>query len=231
MRRRLSALISAFGCALLLAPSPSFAQQSLNIYVGGFFPLGLNARDFDDVLFQNQDYLAFWFPDFNGPTIGAEYLVGIGDFVEAGAGIGYYKQTVPSVYADLINDNGSEIYQDLRLRITPMTATFRFLPLGRNAGVVPYVGAGVGIFSWRYSETGDWVDPIDGTIYFDNFVGSGTSVGPVFLGGLRVPLGMMDVGGEVRYQRATGDLPADQFYSSKIDLGGWTYSATFNIRF
>ena len=40
------------------------------------------------------------------------------------------------------------------------------------------------------------------------------------------------VGGEVRYQSAVADLPADQdFTGSKIDLGGFNYLLTFNVRF
>ena len=58
------------------------------------------------------------------------------------------------------------------------------------------------------------------------------NVGPVFLGGVQFPVGSLKVGGEVRYQKAEGDLPPDQgFSSNKIDLGGWTYAATVSIGF
>jgi hypothetical protein len=54
----------------------------------------------------------------------------------------------------------------------------------------------------------------------------------VILGGVRVPVGKWGVGGEIRYQAAVGNLPADQsFAGSKIDLGGITYAATFKVRF
>ncbi len=221
----------------LMLPATANAQQSLNLYVGGFVPLGEDARArtdggwSDDVLVNNLDYLAFNLRDFNGGTAGAEYLVGVGQWLDAGLGVGIYQRTVPSVYADLVNVNGSEIEQDLKLRIVPFTATVRWLPLGRSTAVQPYIGAGVGVFAWRYSETGDFVDPVDDSIDPASYVGSGTATGPVILGGLRFPVGAWHLGGEVRYQRATGDLPADQFFSSKIDLGGWTYVATFNVHF
>ena len=64
---------------------------------------------------------------------------------------------MPSVYRDFVNTNGAEIAQDLKLRIVPFTATVRFLPIGRG-GVEPYVGGGLGVFNWRYSETGEFVD-------------------------------------------------------------------------
>jgi len=47
-----------------------------------------------------------------------------------------------------------------------------------------------------------------------------------------VPVGSWGVGGELRYQAASGSLPADQdFAGSKIDLGGLSYTFTINIRF
>jgi len=92
-------------------------------------------------------------------------------------------------------------------------------------------GAGVGVFNWRYVESGDWVDS-NNDIYRDSFVGSGTATGPVILGGLRIPAGIWDIGGEVRWQKAKGELPTSESFSAdSINLGGWTYSATFNIHF
>ena len=54
---------------------------------------------------------------------------------------------MPTVYTDFVNANGTEIEQDLKLRIVPFTATVRFLPLGHHDGVEPYIGAGVGVFN------------------------------------------------------------------------------------
>ena len=76
---------------------------------------------------------------------------------KAGVGVNYYQRTVPSVYRDVVSDDGFEIAQELKLRVIPISATIRFLPIGRG-GVEPYVGAGIGIFPWRYSEVGEFVD-------------------------------------------------------------------------
>jgi opacity protein-like surface antigen len=230
--RRLTVLTTLFGLAALLAPSTSYAQQSLNLYVGGFVTKGEDARDRDDVLWNNLDFLAFNIKDFNGGTVGAEYLVGLSEFLDAGLGVGVYKRTVPSVYADLVDVSGFEIEQDLKLRMVPFTATIRFLPLGRSAGIEPYIGAGVAIVNWRYSESGEFVDFTDRSTFRDNFVGKGTATGPTVLGGVRFPVGNWAIGGEVRWQDAKGDLPSDLgFAGSTVDLGGWNYLATFNIRF
>jgi hypothetical protein len=70
--------------------SPAFAQQSLNIYFGGFSPNGEDSRIKDngvsnDVLVNNLDFFAFNISDFRGGIVGADYLAGLGEFLEAGA--------------------------------------------------------------------------------------------------------------------------------------------------
>lgn len=230
--RRLTVVTALFVLAGLVAPASSYAQQSLNFYIGGFVPKGEDARDRRDVLWNNLDFLSFDIKDFNGATVGAEYLVGLNEFVDAGLGVGLYKRTVPSVYASYVNRNGLEIEQDLKLRMVPFTATIRFLPLGRSAGIEPYIGAGVAIINWRYSESGDFIDFTDGSVFRENYVGDGTATGPTVLGGIRIPLGNWGFGGEIRWQDAKGDLPTDLgFAGDKIDLGGWNYLATLNVRF
>ena len=228
--RLLALVILAFG---LLWTSPASAgEQSLNLYIGGFMPRGADGRVDDDVLFRNQEFLFFDISQFNGATVGAEWLVALGDHVDAGLGVGFYANTVPAVYTYLINDDGSEIAQDLRLRITPVTATVRFLPLGRRGPVRPYIGAGASIYWWRYSETGQFVDANDSGIFYDTFAASGTDVGPVVFGGITVPVGPAGIGTEIRYQAGTGELPPDLgFAGSAIDLGGLSVLATVSFRF
>ena len=232
MRRTLTVL--AF--ALISAATPAAAQQSINFHFGAFTPAREDARSrsdgrSDDVLVNNLNVFAFDINDFDSVTFGGEWLVALGTHAEAGLGLGIYSDSVDSVYRDLVNADFSEIEQEFKLRIVPFTATFRFLPLGRKAAVQPYIGGGIGVFWWRYTETGEFVD-FDSTIFRDTYVGEGTSVGPVILGGVRFPVGKWDIGGEIRYQDAEGDLPTDQGFSgTKIDLKGFNYLVTFNIRF
>ena len=231
MRRLLLCLVVFLAISGILLPAPTYAQQSLNLTVGGFVPRGEDSRVDGDVLFNDLNFFLFDLNEFRGGTVGAEWLVALNERAEVGLGIGYYAQTVNSSFLDLINEDGSEIEQRLRLRIVPFTATFRLLPFGRLIAVQPYIGAGVGVLSWRYTETGDFVD-FDQNIFRDRFVGRGTSTGPVILGGVRFPIGRVDVGAEIRHQSGEGELdPIDFAGASKIDLGGFSYLATFNIRF
>jgi len=225
------ASIVAAAAAVLLVPSVASAQQSLNFSVGGFVPRGEDGRDRDDVLVNNLDFLAFNIKDFSGATVGAEWLTSLGDKFEAGLGTGYYARTVPTVYLDFVNNNGTEIEQDIKLRVVPFTATVRFLPMGHGNGIEPYIGGGVGVLAWRYSETGQFL-ATDSSIFRGNFVTNGSASGPLILGGIRIPVGSWGLGFEARHQSAEGKIPAeDDFAGTKIDLGGFTYNFTVHVRF
>ena len=238
----------SFGAAVavaMFAPSPAQAQitrvsssasehrQAVGVTVGGFLLKGEDSRADGDVLFADLESLAFDIKDFNGATVSGEWLVGLSNYLEAGVSAGFYQRSVPSVYRNTVNANGSEIEQELKLRMVPLTATVRFLPLGHGS-VEPYVGAGIGAFRWRYSETGDFVDFSDNSIFRDRFIANGTAFGPVVLGGIRFPFAdMWDVGFEGRYQWAEGDTkPAESgLLGSKIDLGGFNAAVTLHVRF
>jgi len=215
----------------VVATPVASAQQSVGLYIGGFTPRAEDGRSADDVLVNNLNFLVFNIKDFNGATVGGEYLVGLGNNLEAGLSVGFQTKSVPSVYADFVNLNGTEIEQQLKLRIIPFNATIRLLPLGNHGSITPYIGGGVGVFGWRYSESGQFL-ATDNSIFRDSFVGSGSATGPVILGGLRGRMGNWAPGFELRYQKAEGELPADQeFAGARIDLGGFTYAFTMNVRF
>lgn len=217
--------------ALVLLPGVASAQQSVSFNLGYFALRGVDARPVEDVLVQDLNYHAFDIHHFNGVTVGGEWLLPVSQLFEVGVGIGYYQRTTPAVYLDYVNANGAEIPQEFKLRIVPFTGLVRFIPTGRRAAVQPYIGAGIGVFLWRYSETGQFIDQ-SGGVFNGNFVGTGTNVGPVIVGGVRFPVSTgFAFGGEIKYQHAEGSLNPTDFNGSKIDLGGFTYQATFILRF
>jgi opacity protein-like surface antigen len=225
--------------ALVLTVSvaaPAAAQQSFNVNLGYFSLRGDESRVAGDVLiadrFNNNLPLFFQTKDFNNVSLNGEWFVPIGDFIEAGAGVGFYRRTVPSVYETFTKPGGAEIAQDLKLRIVPITFAVRVMPFGRDAIVRPYVGAGVAVFNWRYSEVGEFIDASDNSIFSERFSAKGTDAGPIVMGGVVFPIGdSFATGGEVRYQKAEGSLPLDQFLGDRIDLGGFTYSWTMQFKF
>jgi len=231
MRFRMACVVVSLA-SLLGADSALAQQQQLNFSFGLFAVRGEDARVEGDALVVNRDLYLFDFKDFNGPSIGADYLVGLGDYFEVGAGIGYTSRTVDTIYDDFVRPDGTEIEQQLKLRVVPMTATVRVLPLGHTTPFQPYIGGGIGIYNWRYSETGDFVNfsVVGQPVFRESYAASGTSIGPVAVFGLRFPVGNAIVGGEMRYQKAEGDLDERDFLGPKIDLGGFHYSATVGFR-
>jgi len=243
MRRQLLSVAAVVLTAGFLAAPSASAQQSVNFFVGGFVPVSADARGditnarSNDILIHVRDYLTFDPNRLRGVTFGGEYLAPLGDFFEAGASVGYFEHTISAYDTKFVAPNGSNVFADLKLRIVPFNATFRFLPIGRHKyGVEPYIGGGIGVFGWRYSESGQFVDPADRSIFNGTFAASGTATGPVILGGLRFPMGMAVPGFEVKWQKAKTDfLPtgagADFPPNTLVDLGGMNYLFTFAIRF
>ena len=239
------AAVSTTASAQVVQVTRADARHSIGFNLGYLMVKGedgrpdvcFTANDDCDTLVANlrgTDPLFFLFDDFNSVTFGGEWLYAINDYIETGVGVSYYQGTAPSVYDDLVNADGREIVQELKLRMAPVSATVRFLPIGRSGPVEPYVGGGIGFINWRYSETGEFVDSSDGSIFRANYKANGTAIGPVLLGGVRFPLSdALLMGAELRWQKAEGDTnPVEsQLLGNKIDLGGASFNFTMHVRF
>ncbi len=227
-------LVVASGCMVLACSGAALAQD---VVIGGnigmFVVKNEEDRDRNDVLRQNLTFLDFYLDDFDSASAGGDFSVSVGSFIEVGAGLNYYKATVPTVYSRFVDSDGTEIESDLKLRNIPLSLTAKVFPLTRDAGVQPYVGAGVQFNRWQYTEVGEFLDFDTGEIFRDSFVDDGMEIGPVFLAGIRFAVGgNLLLGGEWRYSTAKGDLdPSLGFYGDTIDLGGNTWLFTLAYKF
>ncbi len=245
MRRVVSCLAVMLVTVLAFAaPASAQAVQSFEFSVGGFFPRGLDSRPSTDVLvndlippqIQGQPSaqpLAFRISDLDGADVRASWNITFAHHVEAAFGVGYYKGHTSAIYANVVNPDGSNIVEDLNLRIVPLTADIRFLPLGKRSTIQPYFGIGVGAFLWHYAESGSFVDN-NNNIFTGVFPSNGTAVGPTISGGVKLPLrrshNAFTV--DVRYQMAKGNLdPTQGFAGTQIDLTGLSTNFGFQIRF
>jgi hypothetical protein len=243
MMKRTGFCVVLAAAAVLGLVDPAYAQrasglggatapQTINFTFGVFVPKGEDSRVADDVLNVNREFLVFDIGDFKSATIGGEWLLPIGNFVEAGAGISFAQKTVPSVYAEFIDSDGSEIEQEIKLRQIPIAFTVRALPLGQQNPVQPYIGGGINVIRWKYTEDGDFIDfnEPEFPVFTETYEASGGKVAPVILGGVRYAGDAFTVGGEFRWQKADVDLNTD-FAGSKLDLGGYTLQFTLGVRF
>jgi hypothetical protein len=225
------ARLLAAGMLAMVVAHPAGAQQTLNVSIGYFTPRGEDARTSGDVLVANRTFLTFEFGEFSGPALGVEWLFALHDRFEGGIGLSFSRRTVPSVYSDFVASDGSEIEQELRLRLVPIAFTVRLTPLGPASAVQPYIGGGLAIINWRYSESGEFIDFRAGRVLFrDRFVADGNTTGPVALGGVRFVSTNFSAGFEIRFHGADDDLD-ERFAGPTIDLGGWTYQGTVGVRF
>ena len=135
-KRFMTQLFVAVACVLASAGAAA-AQQTLNLSVGWFTPHGQDSRVEGDVLNANRTFLRFDIKDFNGITGGGEWLAPLGDFFEVGVGAHAYRGTTTSVYTDFVDRDGTEIEQDIKLRLIPLSATIRLVATGKDAAVPP----------------------------------------------------------------------------------------------
>ena len=236
--------------ALLLTAAPASAQvvHSLHVGAGGFFPRALDNRIEEDVLLRNfvgapfdfdpnlSDALDFRMRDFRTGYFFGEWNVSLNERVEVGAGAGFLRATAPSRYLDVVDEvTRADVRQRLRLRIVPVSGVVRFLPFGTASTVQPYIGAGVSALLFRYREEGEFVDPFTAEIFEDRFTASGSALGTLVLGGVRIPIGgdVFGVTFEYRHQFGAGKTGGEDegFLADKIDLTGGQFTGGLLVRF
>jgi hypothetical protein len=86
-------MVNRLGCAAIAACAilagsarPALAQQTLNFSFGYFTPKGEDARVDGDILITNRNSFVFDVKDFNSASVGGEWLVALGNYLEGGAG-------------------------------------------------------------------------------------------------------------------------------------------------
>ena len=219
--------------AIAAAAQPAFAQQTLNLSWG--YSMMRTGRVPTDILLIEHHDLAFEFRDFNVPAVGVEWLMPFGNALEAGLGASLSRDTVPTIHVGVVNSDGSAIPRDLGLRQIPFALTARFLPLGQSYTVQPYIGGGLVVINWQFSESGDFATPARRTVFRnEHYSANGNATGVTLLAGLRtVTLDKFAFGIEARYQRARGHFGPvfARQVDPDLDLGGLTLLATAGMRF
>ena len=261
---RASVRVSLLALLLSAVAVPASAQivHSINFGAGFLQPRGFDGRVVGDVLVANltrpelpsypgnTDSLDFDFDRF-GPhsadinkframPVFFEWNMGFTRHLEVSVGAAFVNRRVSSVYRDLVDSHGTatesddtEILQDIRLQTFPLSGVVRYV-FGPQTGVQGFVGGGAAAVVYRYSEVGQFVDPIDLSVFNGNFRTNGVAPGGLLLGGARFGLGgdVFAITTEARYQWATGKTPgAPDFVGDKIDLSNWSLNFGFLIRF
>ena len=231
MVKQLSCILVLACAALAASASPALAQQTLNVSFGSFLIRNQGRVETDILHIEHNDF-KFDLSDFNSIAIGGEWLMPFGNLFEAGAGVSLARRTVSTAHVRLANSDGSPIAKSLGLRQIPMAFTVRVLPLGQSYKVQPYIGGGVAVIRWRFTESGDVVTPNGSIFRNEQYVATGNAVGPMVLLGLRVSGETLAFGFEGRYQTALGSFGPvfARVQNPDIDLDGWTAQFTAGLR-
>ncbi|MDH4196800.1 MAG: hypothetical protein OEW05_05280 [Candidatus Aminicenantes bacterium] len=261
MKRPLILIAALF----LLLPSLGLAN-TLTIRLGYFIP---GFKDFDNTgnsLWSIEfDQMSFLKRDFQEGVLGVTYDYFVSRQLSLGISVDTYNKSKAGFYRDWVgyefdegtfafpleydSQNAFSIAHNLNVSITPVIVSVKLTPLGRRNKVVPYLGAGAGIYFWTVSMRGEIVDFSDEWIYEDEEVGdvpiygiaitnareSRINFGYQAFAGIMVPIAQrltIDVG--ATYSAARGKFRNSEYGFEgfdDFDLGGITIAAGINYWF
>jgi opacity protein-like surface antigen len=245
----------AIAVALALASpgTPLSAQLAGNGYLfhapyvtfnirGGYSAATAGSDVFDDVTQQ----LTLNKRDFGSLTFGGDVAFRITSKLDLSLDAGYSRSSHKSEFRDFIDNNDLPIEQTTMFERIPLTANLKLhlAPTGRSIGhlawipsrVVPYIGGGVGVMSYRFRQQGDFVDFNNNNAVFTSTIdtqadGKDWAFMQQVMAGVDYNFSpMLGVTLDARYLHARGDLGTAFNGYDKIDLSGASASVGFSVR-
>lgn len=175
------------------------------------------------------DYWDNKFRDFTGSRNDLRDAIGGGDFIyhfdrfnAVMFSASFYSTTAGQSYRNFLDQDNNRIRHNTDLDIASGTVAYVLFPAGTHTPVIPYLGAGVGIYGWRLRETGDFIDFANNNqIFSARLESNGTAFGYFFLAGLEIPLTRhLALLVDGRYTKAHDTLSGDFDGFGRLDLSG-----------
>ena len=135
----------------------------------------------------------------------------------------YFEGQQDQSYRDFEDNHGNRITHTSTLEVSPITAGLVVRLAPPQSPIVPYVGAGGGLYVWRYEESGDFIDFGGSTlpVFTDTLEEEGSVLGYYVLAGLEVPVSSnFSIIAEGRWDRADDELSGDFEGLGTLDLSG-----------
>ncbi|HEX7981311.1 MAG TPA: outer membrane beta-barrel protein [Gemmatimonadaceae bacterium] len=183
--------------------------------------------------------------DFGSLTIGGDVGFSITSRLDLTLDAAYSRSSHKSEFRDFVDNNNLPIEQTTTFERVPLTANLklRLASPGRAIGrlawipsrVVPYVGAGVGVMSYRFRQQGDFVD-FNTNAVFPSTVdtqedGKDWAFIQQAMAGVEYNFSpMFGVTLDARYLHGRGDLGTAFTGYDKIDLSGASASVGLSMR-
>jgi len=210
--------LAILAAVLILAPSLAFCN-AFSLRAGYFFPRAQHGTDHPDSLWTIElDNMSFKKSDFTNSIMGLSYEYFLTRELSLVFGLDTYERIKAGYYKDWVGyefDDGNfafpleyyegdfDVSHSFTVSLLPIQFSLKVLPLGRRTKIIPYLGAGVGVYIWGVRLRGDMIDFSDEYIYEDPDLGD-VSVYPIqptqadettrfsfgyhWFGGLQVPI-------------------------------------------
>ena len=171
--------------------------------------------------------------DFEDSTLGVEWVKFLGDRLGLAIGATVWEGGADQAYLDYVDNRGFDIFHRTDLEVSSLTMGLLYHLTQRDRAVVPYVGFGGGVWGWRLTESGEFIDfTRDFEIFDDFFEDEGTALGYYWRIGLEVPIAdNWAVHAEARWHELDDDLGRDFEGLGALDLSGKSVSAGLSVSF
>ncbi|MCP4203215.1 MAG: outer membrane beta-barrel protein [bacterium] len=210
-------------------PAKRYNEPSFRIQLGEFEPDG-NSSYWDDSAFDFDRDAS----DFEDATLGLSYIRPLGPKLALQISGFFYEAAEDLAYRRFEDQAGNDILHTTEVELAAVTAGLIYKFTGPDAALVPYVGAGGGLYAWSLTEFGDFIDFDDPDLeIFDAFFeDEDEELGVYFTAGLEVPLAdTWALFAEARWDSAEADLAGDFQGLGEMDLSGRSYSAGISWSF
>jgi hypothetical protein len=222
-------------------PSPDFlfGRPKASAGIRGGWLFARAGSDWYDFVTRN---LTLENQDFNRPAIGGDIGVTLSRRLELVFSLDYSQASSGSEYRDFVDNLRMPIQQVTELKQTNISGALKFYLLDRGreisrlawvpSTVVPYVGAGGGALWYKLSQTGDFVDFVDSSIFGDSLRSQGAGPSAHVFAGVDVRMWRrLYLTLEARHLWADADLGNDWIDFDPIDLTGTRLSAGITVVF
>ena len=180
--------------------------------------------------------------DFSGGLFGAEVAYRASERLDLALAFSNSSTRTRSEFRDWIGEDDLPIEQETTFIRRPFTVSARYFFSDRGRAVsrfawipnrmTPYLGGGVGVMWYEFTQDGDFVDFQDLAIFTTRFNSDGTSLMGHVLGGLELSVSPRIVANlEGRYEFASAEMSQDFVGFDDIDLSGFQVSVGLGLRF
>jgi hypothetical protein len=221
------------------APDFYFGRPAGAVAIRGGWLFSRASSDWYDFV---TDQLTLNRRDFNAPAFAADVGMTMTDRLQATVGVDFNQASTTSEYRRFVDNNRQPINQSTKMKQASVTGGVRYALTapGRRISslawiphtVTPYVTAGGGAVWYSLSQTGDFVDFVDLSVFTDVLHSDGWAPEAHAGGGVDVRvLRRVFATFDARYRWAAAGLSRQWVNFDPVDLSGLRLSAGINVPF